>query len=145
MKVLMVVATLSVIFTAGMLQASRARQETSTWSGVYTDAQASRGLEVYTKVCAECHGGDLNGDGVAPALKGPDFMSNWNGLTLAELFDRVRISMPPDDPDSVSAKEKVDVVAYLLKEAGFPAGTTELSASAEPLKTIKFQATKPGR
>jgi hypothetical protein len=53
--------------------------------------------------------------------------------------------MPPSNPNVVSAKEKADIVAYLLKEASFPAGETELPATTEALKAIKFEATKPGR
>jgi hypothetical protein len=64
---------------------------------------------------------------------------------VGDLFDRIRVSMPPSNPNSVSAKEKADIVAYLLKEASFPAGTTELAATTEALKAIKFEATKPGR
>ena len=66
------------------------------------------------------------------------------GLTVAELFDRIRVSMPPSNPSSVSAKEKGDIVAYLLKQNGFPAGKTELPSATDALKGIKFEATKPG-
>ena len=52
---------------------------------------------------------------------------------------------PPNDPNAVSAKEKIEIVAYLLKEDGFPAGAKELPATLDELKTIKFEATKPGR
>lgn len=146
MRFFVVVGLLCVLWTAGMLQAGRVEQPaSSTWSGVYTDAQAKLGQEAYTKNCAECHGQDLGGDGYAPGLKGPDFMTNWNGLTVGELFDRIRVSMPPSNPNSVSAKDKGDIVAYLLKEAGFPAGQTDLPATTEALKAIKFEATKPGR
>jgi mono/diheme cytochrome c family protein len=116
----------------------------TTWSGVYTEEQAKTGALAYTKVCSECHLEDLAGDGFAPALKGPEFMNNWNSLTVGDLYERIRISMPPTDPGSVSAKEKADIVAFLLKSAGFPAGTTELAAEPEPLKAIKFEAMKPG-
>ena len=145
MKFLLLVGVVGVAWCAGAVHAARAQQPTSTWGGVYTEAQSKLGQETYTKVCAECHGQDLNGDGTAPALKGPDFLANWNGLTLADLFDRIRVSMPPTDPESVTAKQKIDVMAFLLKEAGFPAGSTELPATMDALKPIKIEATKPGR
>jgi mono/diheme cytochrome c family protein len=133
-------------WAAGVLQSARAEQAAaSTWAGVYTEDQAKLGQTVYTKTCSECHGEDLGGDGFAPSLKGPEFMNNWNGLTLGELFERIRVSMPPSNPNSVSAKEKADIVTYLLKQNGFPAGGTELPSAAEALKAIKFEATKPGR
>jgi mono/diheme cytochrome c family protein len=145
MRFLAVFAVVSAFWAAGVLHAARVEQASSTWSGVYTEDQATLGQAAYTKTCSECHGQDLAGDGYAPGLKGPDFMTNWNGLTVGELFDRIRVSMPPSNPNSVSAKEKADIVAYLLKEAGFPAGQTEMPSTTEALKAIKFEATKPGR
>ncbi len=133
------------IWTAGVFQSARAAQAASTWAGVYTEEQAKLGQATYTKNCSECHGEDLGGDGFAPSLKGPEFMNNWNGLTVGELFDRIRVSMPPSNPNAVSAKEKADIVSYILKQDGFPAGTTELPATVEALKAIKFEATKPGK
>jgi hypothetical protein len=64
---------------------------------------------------------------------------------VGELFDRIRISMPPTNPNDVTPKEKVEIVAYLLKEGGFPAGTTDLPATVDALKAIKFESNKPGR
>ena len=135
-------------WTAGLVHGAHAEQAapagSSTWAGVYTDEQATRGQTTYTKTCSECHGEDLGGDGFAPSLKGPEFMNNWNGLTVADLFERIRVSMPPSNPNAASGPEKADIVAYLLKQAGFPAGKTELAAATEALKAIKFEATKPG-
>lgn len=125
-------------------QAAAAGKGPSTWAGVYTDAQAQTGQTAYTKHCAECHGQDFAGDGFAPSLKGPEFMNNWNGLSVGDLYERIRISMPPADPNAASAKEKADIVAYLLKSNGFPAGKADLAPQLDALKLIKFEATKPG-
>jgi S-disulfanyl-L-cysteine oxidoreductase SoxD len=152
MKFQLAIAGVLVVWTLGMVHGTqekpaseKAAAASSTWAGVYTEAQAELGLASYTKTCSECHGADLGGDGFAPGLKGPEFMNNWNGLSVGELHDRIRTSMPPTDPNSVTPKEKVDIVAYLLKENGFPTGATELPATPEALKGIKFEATKPGR
>jgi Cytochrome C oxidase, cbb3-type, subunit III len=130
---------------AGLVHGVLAEQGSTTWSGVYTEEQATAGAAAYMKNCSECHLEDLAGDGFAPALKGPEFMNNWNTLTVGDLFERIRVSMPPSNPSSVSAKEKSEIVSHILKNAGFPAGTTELASQTEMLKTIKFEATKPGR
>jgi mono/diheme cytochrome c family protein len=149
MRFQVVVALIASMWTASALYATQAGQAapagTTTWSGVYTEDQAKLGKTAYVKHCAECHGEDLGGDGFAPALKGPEFLSNWSGLTVGELFDRIKISMPPTSPSDVTPKEKVEIVAYLLEEDGFPAGTTELPATLEALKAIKFESNKPGR
>ena len=143
MKVKIVAALIASLWTAGVLQSVRAEQASTTWSGVYTEEQAKSGAAVYAKNCSECHLEDLAGDGFAPALKGPEFMNNWNSLSVGDLFERIRVSMPPSNPNSVSAKEKSEIVAHILKNAGFPAGTTELGSTTDSLKAIKFEATKP--
>ena len=141
---LLAVVTLAV-WTGGIVLRVSAEQGTTTWSGVYTDAQANAGAQVYMKACSECHLEDMAGDGFAPPLKGPEFMNNWNSLSVGDLFERIRVSMPPSTPNSVTAKEKAEITAHILKSAGFPAGSTELVSQTEPLKAIKFEATKPGQ
>jgi hypothetical protein len=145
MKVTLVAAVITTVWGLGVWQSVGAEQGSSTWSGIYTDEQATSGAAVYAKVCSECHLEDLAGDGFAPALRGAEFMSNWNGLTVGDLFERIRVSMPPSEPNSVTPKEKAEILAHILKSGGFPAGTTELPGETAPLKAIKFEATKPGQ
>lgn len=144
-----VAALLFMAWAAGVTMTARVEQAapagSSTWAGVYTEEQATKGAASYSKHCSECHLEDLAGDGFAPALKGPEFMNNWNSLSLGDLYERIRVSMPPSNPAAVPNQEKADVVAHILKSAGFPAGTTELAAQPEVLKGIKFEATKPGQ
>lgn len=119
-----------------------AAQSKSVVDGVFTDEQAARGNASYTKDCSSCHGEGLGGDGFAPALAGAEFLSNWNGTTVGDLFDRIRISMPPSNPGSVSAQAKADIIAHVLKANKFPAGMTELASSADALKDIKMELPK---
>lgn len=147
MRFRIVAAGLVMAWAAGVTMTARGQQAppTSTWSGVFTEDQATKGATSYAKQCSECHLEDMAGDGFAPALKGPEFMNNWNGLSVGDLYERVRVSMPPNNPAAVPNQEKVDIVSHILKANGFPAGTTELAAQAEALKAIKFEATKPGQ
>ena len=130
------------VWLAALSASPMAAQEQSVNAGVYTDAQASRGADTYNKECASCHGAGLEGDGFAPALSGTEFLSNWNGTTLGDLFDRIRISMPPGSPTTVPPESKADIVAHLLKSNKFPAGQTEIGKDLEPLKQIKFELPK---
>jgi mono/diheme cytochrome c family protein len=127
-----------------MSRSAGAQGGTSVWDGVYTEAQGTRGEATYGNACASCHGGELEGDGFAPALTGPEFMSNWNGLTVGDLFDRIRVSMPPGMPETVTTQDKADIVAYMLSKNKFPTGKDELKNDAATLKQIKFEANKPG-
>ena len=114
----------------------------SIWDGVFTAEQAERGAEAYKTSCSECHGGDLMGDGFAPALSGADFQGNWNDLSVGDLFERIRISMPPSGPSSVTPAQKADIVAHIFNFNKYPAGTAELEPKTEVLKTIKIELKK---
>ena len=115
----------------------------SVWDGVYTADQAKRGQQVYTNQCSSCHGSDLTGGESAPALAGPGFLSNWTGLTVGDLFERTRVSMPENNPGTVPRAQLADVIAYLLSANGFPVGKTELDKQAEVLKQIRIDAQAP--
>jgi len=115
----------------------------SVWDGVYTDEQAKRGAPLYSQYCASCHGAELTGGEMAPALVGSDFSSNWNGLTLGDLFERMRTSMPQDNPGGLSRQQNTDILAYILSANTFPAGTSELARETEVLNQIRFQSLKP--
>jgi mono/diheme cytochrome c family protein len=114
----------------------------TVWDGVFSKTQAERGAATYKTACSECHGNDLAGDGFAPALSGSEFMGNWNDLTVGDLFERIRISMPPSGPSSVTPAQKADIVAHLMNQNKFPAGTAELEPKTEALKLIKIEMKK---
>jgi hypothetical protein len=46
--------------------------------------------------------------------------------------------MPLDAPDSLTAEEYVDILAYILQENGFPAGPQDLRADAAVLRGVRF-------
>jgi S-disulfanyl-L-cysteine oxidoreductase SoxD len=115
----------------------------SVWDGVYTADQARRGQAVYAKECASCHGSDLTGGESAPALAGPGFLSNWTTLTVGDLFERTRVSMPENDPGKLSRAQIADVIAYLLSANRFPEGKAELDKQTEVLKQIHIDAEAP--
>lgn len=120
-------------------------QETtrSVWDGVYTNEQAKRGEGLYARECASCHGDLLTGGEQAPPLAGGEFLANWNGLTVGDLFDRIRKTMPMNKPGKLSREVNADILAYILAVNKFPAGNTELSSNTEMLKQIRLEAEKP--
>jgi len=115
----------------------------SVWSGVYTAEQAARGANAYTQSCATCHGSDLAGIDEASPLTGGQFVSDFDGLTVGALFDRIRTTMPQSAPGSLSPESYADILAYLLKVNGFPAGDKPLDHRSAFLKAIAFQAANP--
>lgn len=124
-------------------QQSPGPETRSVWDGVYTEEQAKRGEELYRKECASCHGDSLVGGGGAAPLTGGTFLSNWNGLTVGDLFDRIRKTMPQGAVGKLTKQQDADVLAFLLSFNKFPSGKTELQRQVEFLKEIRFEATKP--
>jgi mono/diheme cytochrome c family protein len=118
---------------------SHAATPRSVWDGVYSEEQAKRGQPLYQQKCASCHGDKMSGGESAPPLAGGQFLSNWNGLTLDVLFERIRLTMPSDNPARVSRPAKADILAYLLSMNTFPPGKTELQYKAELLKEILIE------
>jgi mono/diheme cytochrome c family protein len=104
--------------------------------GVFTVAQAERGRGQYQTHCVECHAPDLGGttfgDG-APALKGNGFLEGDN---LYAVFDEMKRAMPFNAPGSLSESVYIDVLAYVLRENGYPAGSEELKPDPAVLKQI---------
>jgi quinoprotein glucose dehydrogenase len=120
-----------------------AQAQKTVWDGVYTAEQAKRGADVYAEKCAKCHGDGLGGVEAAPALTGPAFYANWEGESLNALFERIRLSMPPDNPGSLSRAQNVDVIARILSAGRYPAGTMPLDGQAGTLGAIRILTYKP--
>lgn len=118
-------------------------QQKSQWDGVYTEEQAKRGEPLYAEKCSSCHGPDMNGGEMAPSLSGGEFQANWNDLTLGDLFERMRISMPQNNPGSLSRQQNADILSAILRKGNYPAGKTELPTQTEMLNMYKFIAAKP--
>jgi S-disulfanyl-L-cysteine oxidoreductase SoxD len=108
------------------------------WTGVYTDAQAERGKATFlTGRCGGCHQLDLTGDR-GPALKGETFLSHWENGSVNNLFKKISETMPPNGPNETPDEAKIDIVAYLLKSNGYPAGAKELKLEPEALEGIEI-------
>jgi S-disulfanyl-L-cysteine oxidoreductase SoxD len=134
----------AIISSLGLLHAQTpAGESRSVWDGVYTEEQAKRGEPIYQKECALCHGATLTGGESAPPLTGGAFMANWNGLTMGDLFDRVRKTMPLSNPGRLTRQQDADILAFLLSANKFPAGNAELYRQSEMLREIRFESAKP--
>lgn len=140
---LMATAAIYVGASINAAQQSEAPARRSVWDKVYTEAQASRGEELYGRHCAECHGPGLDGDAVTeiPALASDPFMQRWSAKNVDDLLGRMQRAMPPAAPGSLTRVQYVDVVAYLLKSNGFPSGFDALGTDSERLRQILIQRT----
>jgi mono/diheme cytochrome c family protein len=129
-----------ILAIASVLGLAAAQSPASVWDGIYSDPQAGRGAALYQIACASCHGDKLQGKGQTPALTGSEFVMNWSGMTVGDLFDKIQASMPADKPGSLSREQNASLVAYLLTANKFPSGKAELSSDADRLRQIRFEA-----
>src|SRR6476469_3230107 len=117
-------------------------QGQTTNDGVGTEAQAKRGADVYGMQCAACHDAQLAGSGTAPALSGTDFSANWKDETVGALFERIRATMPADNPGSLKRDQVADLVSFILNFNKYPTSQKELSTDSDAPKAIKITAVK---
>jgi mono/diheme cytochrome c family protein len=142
--VTLAVASLAAYQPSGLdAKGVRSLLASTVWDSVYTDSQAVRGDSVYQAKCVKCHGPGLEGTADGNPLTGADFKGNWDGQTLDKLFDLIRNEMPSDDPKTIPAEFVPDLMAFVLKHNGMPAGASPLVNDAAKLKEIKFTKAKP--
>lgn len=104
-------------------------QGKTTNDAIYTSAQADGARAQFDKICAECHPFT-----VAAKKKPKDkplgdepFFEEWSGRPLSELITLIALTMPNDGSVAVTEKEATDLVAYMLQQNGFAAGSTPLT------------------
>jgi mono/diheme cytochrome c family protein len=134
----------TILILAALPMAVAAAQEArSVWDGVYTEEQAKRGENLYFERCIRCHGPSYMGgtDGAGP-LVGPTFNGNWNNVPLDQMLDRVRLTMPQDQPATLSRQQTADALAFIFSINKIPAGESELPRQAEMLNLIQYKAAR---
>jgi len=97
--------------------------------GWFTQAQATRGHQLFNTLCAQCHRPDLTG-AVGPALVGQSFLATWANKPLSDLYTFEHTKMPAVNPGSVPADQMWAITAYILQKNGFTAGTSALGDTA---------------
>lgn len=104
-------------------------------NGWYTDSQAANGAKAYQKSCTGCHGGNLQG-GMGPALIGKQFWLAYGGKKVSTLWSAVHTQMPMMAAGSVSAKNSINIMAFLLQKNGLPAGTARLDDTVDLTRVL---------
>lgn len=128
--------TVDVAPTAAESESAAAQEPRTVWDGIYTEAQAVRGEQVYQDDCTFCHLDDLRGDAFATPLVDDAFTFRWEGVTIGELATIIQVTMPADNPATLGDEAVADVIAFLLKMNDYPAGDDELPADPDALRAI---------
>src|SRR5688572_1926810 len=120
------------VLTAGLFDRTvRAQEQPSKTvaDNVYSEVQATRGAASYDTACSGCHRPDLGGAN-GPALRGERFARIFAGKDLKTLYTKIATTMPRGAAASLGDAVYLDIVAHVLRENGFPAGSAELTADA---------------
>jgi mono/diheme cytochrome c family protein len=102
---------------------------------LFTAAQAKAAVMLYQEECGDCHSMNLTG-GTGPALTGDGFWASWNNKTARNLYSRILTSMPQQNPGSLTEKETLYLVVYILQGNGYPAGETPLTSASQLDKVV---------
>jgi mono/diheme cytochrome c family protein len=96
---------------------------------LYTEDQATKGELAYYQNCSMCHGPKLDGQEggySGPALVGKDFADPSYDFHVSDIFNFVAKQMPAATPGSLPHDVDVQIMAFILKKNGYPAGDKEL-------------------
>ena len=122
----------------------------------YTEAQANRGQMLFRRHCMFCHStnddnrktaqeplrGFLVGHGRSVmSIGGREIFRTYP--SVYHLFARIREGMPAWDIEAVSPAQKVEIVAFLLRESGIPPADRELPLDAAAMRTMRLAEPEP--
>jgi polar amino acid transport system substrate-binding protein len=96
---------------------------------LYTEEQATKGELAYYQNCSMCHGPKLDGQEggySGPALVGKDFADPSYDFHVSDIFNFVAKQMPAATPGSLPHDVDVQIMAFILKKNGYPAGAKKL-------------------
>ena len=111
---------------------SRRRAAKTTLSGVYTEAQAEKGEEIYYGMCVSCHPkGTYAGDVVQERT------GTAGRCRICATGFRTRC--PRTIPGTLTPEQVVQVMAYILQQNKMPAGSGAMPPTETLLGTIKIQ------
>lgn len=102
----------------------------TTADSSYTEEQAGRGEQVFSRVCLECH--------ARSEMASADFRLKWGGQTTLDLFQNIVTTMPDSDPGSLPRADYEDVVAYILKLNGIPTGSAPLVSDSATMSRARL-------
>ncbi len=114
----------------GQTGAPSAQTPRTAMQGVYTAAQAERGNTAYQTSCSACHN--------TQEFTGAGFQATWGAGPVGDIHQFISEMMPLHAPGSLPDQQYSDIVAYILRQNGYPAGQTELPTSNEALQQIEY-------
>jgi mono/diheme cytochrome c family protein len=122
---------LALIAVASSLLPSRA----ATPRSPAAQDQIAEGIALYKIRCVQCHSENLAG-GAGPALRGEDFVAQWEGKPMRALYSRILMTMPGNDPGSLAPEQVLSLVSYIASEDALADWKNPFISASELTKII---------
>lgn len=127
------IAALALALPAGAALAEGDEPEYAPFA--FTAAQAAGGGANYQRICAECHGAELEGLS-APSLVGDTF--SWLYQPVSEFHAYVQELMPPGAGGTLSDAQVATIIAYIGQRNGMEAGPDAMPIDPAELEFVEF-------
>jgi hypothetical protein len=99
--------------------------------GLFTAAQAARGEQHFKQSCMTCH--------KVEEQTGASFRASWGRGTVGEFLTVISRTMPRSSPGSLTPDAYASIVAFYLRQSGYPTGAAELPADATALSSVRIE------
>lgn len=109
--------------------------EPNTTDGIYSEAQAARGRQVFERICTECH---VPADWTQPA-----FLERWEEASVFRLWHWIYARMPHGNPGSLTREQVTDALTYIFQLNGLPPGPSELADDDDSIDDYWIIWTRP--
>jgi hypothetical protein len=117
----------------------------------YTKQQAERGQALFRRHCQFCHfTSPANAKTALEPQRGIAIADSRGAMNLGgkeivekfpsvyHIYRRIRDNMPTWDIEAASPQQKVDIVAFLLRENGVPPGREEIPLDVEVMRKMRL-------
>ncbi|HTJ25790.1 MAG TPA: cytochrome c [Candidatus Limnocylindria bacterium] len=104
-----------------------------TQPALYTAQQAESGEALFAGKCAQCHGDRFR---AGPPLTG-------SRVTVGAIFQHATRHMPMQNALALTDDQYVRIMAAILEQNGFPAGSTPLTYATAFRSTVPFPVAAP--
>jgi mono/diheme cytochrome c family protein len=102
----------------------------------YMAGQAVGGKTNYQRLCAECHGNNLEGTS-APPLSGDNF-AHWIDAPVIDLFTFIQEQMPAGAGGTLSDAQVATIITHIAKVNGMAQSTKGMPTKPDALEGIRF-------
>ena len=109
--------------------------EPNTTDGIYSEAQAARGRQVFEEICTECH---VPADWTQPA-----FLERWEEASVFRLWYWIYGRMPHGNPGTLTREQVTDALTYIFELNGLPPGQNELADDDDSIDDYWIIWTRP--